>query len=108
LREGLVHRYLGNYQAASDVFAHIDTFTPGKIAERTWLEIKLRQISVALMHPQRDMEEVITLWMAGMNGAKALQSEKRFSEACQVYNMMECLWPHEQRIRELRDLIQHW
>jgi len=43
-----------------------------------------------------------------LNGTRALQSEKRFSEACQVYSMMECLWPHESRIRDPRDLMQHW
>ena len=108
LREGLVHRYLGNYQAATDTLAQIETLTPGEFAERMWIEIKIHQASAVLMHPQKDMEEVIALWTAGMNRAGALQSEKRFSEACQVYSMMECAWPHEQRIRDLRDLIQRW
>ena len=108
LREGLAYRYLGNYRAATDTFARIKTSAPGETDGRTWVEIKLHQASVALMHPQRNMEETIALWTEGMNGAKGLRSEKRFSEACQVYTTMECLWPHEQRIRDLRDLIQHW
>jgi transcriptional regulator with XRE-family HTH domain/tetratricopeptide (TPR) repeat protein len=108
LREGLVYRYLGNYQTAANTFAQIETLAPGETIGRTWVEIKIHQASVALMHPQRDMEETTELLIAGLNGARKLQSEKRFSEACQVYTTMECLWPHETRIHDLRDLIQHW
>jgi hypothetical protein len=54
------------------------------------------------------MERAIALWKADIRGATTLQSQQRFEEAYQAYEVMEGVWPNERRIMELRDLIVHW
>jgi len=56
----------------------------------------------------KDMEETIHFWTAGIEGAKALHSEERFNEALAAYEIMEYVWPGDPRIEELRDYIVHW
>lgn len=62
----------------------------------------------SLKAKNRDMEKTIHVWTAGIEGARALQSEQRFSEAVTIYELMDVVWPGEERIKGLRDLIVHW
>src|SRR5581483_8061497 len=62
----------------------------------------------SLKAKDKDMEKTIHFWQAGIEGAKALQSEQRFNEALTAYEIMAYIWPDEPRITELRDLTQHW
>lgn len=56
----------------------------------------------------RDMEKAIHLWVAGIEGAKALKNEQRFSEALTNYELMQAIWPGERRIHDLRAHLAHW
>ncbi|MBA2677051.1 MAG: hypothetical protein H0U76_01420 [Ktedonobacteraceae bacterium] len=48
------------------------------------------------------------LWDAAVDGTRHLQSEQRFSEVRQNYEIMDALWPGEKRIDERRELAMHW
>jgi transcriptional regulator with XRE-family HTH domain len=61
----------------------------------------------SLRAPNRDLEKIIHLWTAGIEGAKARKDEQRFLEAVTTYDLMEVVWPGEPRIKDLRDLMQH-
>ncbi len=62
----------------------------------------------SLKTKDRDMEKTLHLWIHGMKGAIALQSEQRFNEALATYELMEVVWPDEKRVAELREHIVHW
>ena len=56
----------------------------------------------------RDMEKIIHVWVAGIEGARVLKNEQRFNEAVTTYTFMDVIWPNEPRIAELHDHIIHW
>jgi hypothetical protein len=62
----------------------------------------------SLKAKDRDMEKTIHFWVAGIEGAKALEHEQRFLDAVTTYELIEIAWPGEQRIADLRDHISHW
>lgn len=62
----------------------------------------------SLRAKDRDMEKIIHLWIAGIEGAKTLQNEQRFNESLTIYELMDVIWSGEQRIAALRDRIAHW
>lgn len=62
----------------------------------------------SLKAKDRDMEKTIHLWTAAVQEATTLQSEQRFHEALANYELMEVVWPGEQRITALRDYLVHW
>ena len=66
-------------------------------------------MSLALLKSEnKDMEKTLHLWDAAANGARHLQSEQRFREVRQNYEIMDALWPGEKRITERRELAMHW
>ncbi len=110
--DGLARYHQGLYQEALDAYAQIidsDDLAP-KVAMpiRTRVELLYAQTMAALKSPGRDMEQVMKFWTADIQGAIELQSQQCFDEACMAYEVMEGVWPSEQRITELRDLIVHW
>ena len=113
LNDGLTQYHLGRYDAAFQSFAQaIDPETlvcviPAS-SERTRIEILNHQALASLKKPKKDMDLSISLWKAGIQGAKALQSEQRFAEALSAFEMMECVWSGEKRVEELRGLMGHW
>jgi hypothetical protein len=54
------------------------------------------------------MERIIATWSAGIEGAKKLRNEQRFSEATAIFESMQLIWPGERHVRELRALVGHW
>jgi hypothetical protein len=42
---------------------------------------------------------------AGVAGAKALGSQRRYNEAYDNFKQMAILWPQEKRMKELRDVF---
>lgn len=62
----------------------------------------------SLKAKDRDLEKTIHFWVAGIEGAKALKSEQRFTDAVAAYELMEVVWPGERQIQELRDHLAHW
>ncbi|HLZ62216.1 MAG TPA: helix-turn-helix transcriptional regulator [Ktedonosporobacter sp.] len=110
--EGLVYYHQGLYKEALDVYAKVidvNDLTP-KVAmpARTHIELLHHQMMAALKSPQRDMEQVTTLWTAEMQGAIDLRSQQRFEDASMAYEVMGGIWPAEPRIQALRELTVHW
>ncbi len=110
--DGLAYYYQGRYQDALATYTQVidpEKFTP-KVVTSQWIYTELvhLQTMATLKNPTRDMERVIALWKTDIQGATTLQSQQRFEEACQAYEVMEGVWPNERRIMELRDLIVHW
>jgi len=109
---GLTHYYQAEHKEALDSFAQV--IDPNDLSTKVTMPIRIHvgllndQTLTALKSPTRDMEQVIAFWKAGMQGAIGLQSQQRFEEACTTYEVMEGVWPGEQRIKELRDLVVHW
>jgi transcriptional regulator with XRE-family HTH domain len=62
----------------------------------------------SLKAKDRDIEQTTHLWVAGIEGAKSLKSEQRFTDAVATYELMEVVWPGERRITDLRDHVVHW
>jgi tetratricopeptide (TPR) repeat protein len=112
LEDGMVYAQLGQYDTALNSFEQIidpqSLTTKLPIAERVRIEALNNQMLALLRSKQRDMDQVIRLWKAGMQGAITLRSEQRFNEACTAYEVMLGLWPGDKRIKDLRALIAHW
>jgi DNA-binding XRE family transcriptional regulator/tetratricopeptide (TPR) repeat protein len=112
LDAGIVHAHQGNSAKAIETlsqFVDPKTFAlqvPGSEMRR--IEIINAMTMACLKAKNKPMEQVIHFWTAGIEAARALQSERRFEEALTAYEIMETLWPDEKRIIELRDLTQHW
>jgi len=109
---GYTYCYQGNQVKSMEALEKgIDplTLTPKVLmSERGRLGgIKMMALS-SLKAKDRDMEQTVYFWTAAIETAKALQSEWGFSETLTVYELMEVVWPDEQRIIDLRDLIIHW
>ncbi len=111
LSEGLAYYDLGRYQEALDTFLQVEHF-PAQIplAERGRLEFLNCQARTILRFPSRDrdMEQCVEYWSAAIHGSLALKSKQRYDEAVQIYELMDFLWPHEKRIKALRELLTPW
>lgn len=112
LDQGIVYSYQGESQKAMAVFSQVvdpETLTL-KLpwGEENRVEIINFMAMTSLRDKDRNMGKTTHFWKAGIEGAKALRSELRFSEAVNAYDLMEYVWPGEKHIVELRDLIQHW
>lgn len=107
LNDGRTHFHLGMHRQALDSYAQIHTDPAGSEAIR--VEASLSEAMAEVYHVgNRDMEWVIEKWIQGIEGAKALKSEQRFSEAVTTYAAMCAAWPAEPRITSLREHIIHW
>lgn len=109
--DGRAHYHMGQYEKALDSFDQIvdlETLSP-KIpaqSERVRVEIITHATLAMLKQQQKDMELVIKLWQAGIEGATALLSEQRFGEVQNTYDMMEAVWPGEKKIKDLKELLR--
>ncbi len=104
---------LGQYDKAFDAFSQVvDPKTQALklpvTTERSRIQTINHMTLAALKRPNKDKELIVPLWMAGMQGAKNLRSEQRYEEALTAYGIMEALWSDDARIRDLRDLMEHW
>src|SRR5579859_7595334 len=78
------------------------------LPERSRIEGLNTMALASLKAKDKDMERSIHFWKAGITGARALQSEQRFSEALVGYEIMEAVWPGEKTIKGLQELTVHW
>lgn len=110
--DGVTHLFLAQPEAALNTFTRI--IHPEKLTSHIPLSRRFRpevlnNLTLALLKiPQKDMEQIIFCWQAGLQEAQALRSEQRFEESVQLQELMEIVWPGEKRITELRDLTVHW
>lgn len=108
LNDGLTYMYLGMGQEAFDSFGQITrSFADSEVIR---VEAMINQVMAEVQRDDkpRSMEVCIDLWVSGMQGAIALQSEQWFNEARMAYTAMCAAWPSEQRIKKLREQIIHW
>jgi DNA-binding SARP family transcriptional activator len=116
LFEGSVHLDLGQlkeekgssklspYEAANTALAQVEQISPSVLmAERIRLEILNQRALVAVK--SKDMEHFINYLTEGIQGAKALGSEKRRAEALANWKAARKQWPKELRVLELADLF---
>ncbi len=112
LNDGMVKYYQGDYSDALASFGQLmdeNTFAlQRRLPERTKVEMLNLMAMSALKSKDRDIDKALHFWEPAITGAKALQSEQRFSETLMTYDIMEALWPGDKRIVSLRDLTRHW
>jgi transcriptional regulator with XRE-family HTH domain/tetratricopeptide (TPR) repeat protein len=112
LEDGMTYLNLGHYDTALDSFEQVidpkTLKTKVSVAERVRVEILNNQALASLKTKAKDQEQSVHIWKAAMQGAKALKSEQRYSEALRAYDIMEALWSDDKRIKELRELTPHW
>ena len=110
--DGLARYHQGRYTEALNSFAQVidpdDLSLKTPMAVRTQVELFHYQTMATLKSPARDMDRAIAFWIAEIQGASTLRSQKCFDEAYMAYEVMEGVWPGEPRITHLRDLIVHW
>ncbi|HLI91345.1 MAG TPA: hypothetical protein VKV37_21840 [Ktedonobacteraceae bacterium] len=109
--DGMTHYYLGQYDKAFAAFEKVidpQMLNLSVASERSRIQTITHMTLAALKRPNKDKEQIVPLWMAGMQGARNLRSEQRYGEALMAYSIMEALWSDDPRIRDLRDLTGHW
>ncbi len=107
LYDGMAHLHMGMQKKAIDSFSQIQ-LTPSNY-EINRVEALLGQVVAEVSRADgRDMEYCIGHWVQGIEGAKVLRSEQRFTEAIQAYTALCAAWPAERRIKDLRAYITHW
>lgn len=109
---GLAHARTGHPQEALNSFAEVidpeTLIAKMAVSERARIELLNHMALASVKSPKRDMEQTLKFWQAGMQGAKTLQSEQRFSEASTTYEILDGVWPGDRRIGGLRELVAHW
>jgi tetratricopeptide (TPR) repeat protein len=112
LKNGIAHYQQGLYEQAQDSLKQLidpETLsTKFPLPERSRIEGINIMTLASLKAREKDMEQSISLWKAGISGAIKLRSEQRFDEALLAYEIIEGVWPGERRIKELRELTSHW
>jgi DNA-binding SARP family transcriptional activator len=95
---------LSSYKPASTVLAQIEQIPPSvSVAERIRLEIINQRALVAVR--SNNLEQFEKYLTEGVQGAKALGSEKRRQEALANWKAARKQWPNERRVWELADLF---
>jgi hypothetical protein len=111
-QEGQVYCYQGNQAKAMEMLEQqVDPQTLAlrvPQSETARLEMINAMALSSLKAKDRNMEQTIHFWTAGIEGAKALKSEKNLGEALTIYEYMEIVWFGEKRIADLRELTEHW
>ena len=74
------------------------------VTERIRLEIISRKAKAAIALGDLDLSTASMT--TGINGAKALGSQKRYSEAQEAYQQMVVKWPKEQVVKDIAGLFQ--
>ena len=104
LWEGLMYLDLQQPKDADKVFTRIDGLQPKlRVPERVRIEFLNYQAEtfVAL----RDMERSYAYLEAAVKASLALGSERRYTQAGEVFQKMCVVWPHETRVKTLRELF---
>src|SRR6266487_198179 len=102
--EGLTYIDLDQPEEAWNALARIEHLPSNIVVpERTRIETINRQAEAAIA--LGDQERFRTYIEMGVNGARALGSEKRYNEALDVYRQAKLVWSKEPRVKELQDLF---
>ena len=102
--EGITQLELGHAKDAWNTFARsIDPQSTAPVSERMRVEIVNHQAETAIS--LRDLDLFCAYLEQGIRGAEALGSQKRRSEAFDIHRQALKVWPHEPRIKALRELF---
>ena len=110
--EAMAYYHAGNQSKAMDTFSQL--IDPENLTLQIPLSGKARVEMLNLMtlstlkQPKKNLDQVLTLWEAGLSGAQALQSNQRFNESSSIYDAIEAVWPNEPRVKERRKQLVHW
>lgn len=112
LDTGWIYCYQGNQKKAMEALeqrVNAETFSP-KIPQSGLGRLETINVMAlsSLKTTDRDMERTIHFWVAGIEGARAINSQLLFDQAMTTYELMEVVWPDELRIADLRDFVVHW
>jgi DNA-binding SARP family transcriptional activator len=101
---GLTHLDLDHPRDAWDAFASLDNpQASDPVPERVRLEIRNHQAETAIA--LRDLDLFCAYIEMGITGADALGSQKRRSEAVDIYKQALKVWSNEPRVKALRGLF---
>ena len=104
LWEGLTRLDLGQPKEAERVFARVDGLRPKiKVPERVRIEFLNYQAET--FTASRDMEQACAYLEEAVKASLELGSERRYSQASELYKQMRVVWRHESRIKALGDVF---
>ncbi|HZS76005.1 MAG TPA: BTAD domain-containing putative transcriptional regulator [Ktedonobacteraceae bacterium] len=104
LWEGLMYLDLNQPVQAEQAFTKVDGMQPKiKIPERVRIEFLTYQAETFIA--THDLEKSCTYLEEAVKAALALGSERRYTQAFEVYQKMRLIWRHEQRIKALGELF---
>jgi tetratricopeptide (TPR) repeat protein len=102
----LTYYELGDYRRSLETLLEIDGLQPKQpISERIRLQFLNHQALAATR--LNEMEQARTYIEAAAVGAIALGSKLRYTEAKNTYQIMEFIWPDEDRVQEIKSLFIH-
>lgn len=107
LVDGVTHMHLGEAGPAIQAFQEVAALPAASVASK--IEAIIEEARVEVTREQgRDMEKCIDLWVRGIEGAKAIQSQQWFNDSVQTLVALRAAWPGEPRVKRLQELVVHW
>lgn len=105
LHAGRTYYALGAYQQSLETLLQINGLQPKRpTSERSRIELLNQQTLAAAK--LNDLELAMTYMEAAVTGAVELGSKQRFSEAKNIYQILQFLWPNETKVAGLRPIFQ--
>lgn len=105
LWEGLTYLDLGQAKGAAEAFEKIDGMQPKvKVPERVRIEFLTYQAETFIA--SRNLEQGSAYLEEAVKASLALGSERRYSQASEVYQKMRLVWPYEAKVKALGALFQ--
>ena len=108
LNSGLAYYHLGHSQQAINAFATISHLPESHETYRVESFIDQVMAEVYREDKPRDMDFCITRFKQGVQGAIAMRSEQKYTEAKNAYAAMRGAWPYEKRVKALSEYFKHW
>jgi len=104
LWDGLTHLDLHQLEGAEKAFAQVDGLDP-KIHVPERVRIEFLNYQAETFTKLQKMEQAHTYLEEAVKASLTLGSERRYSQAFEVYKQMRLVWRHETRIKELGNLF---
>lgn len=112
-QEAICHSYLNEQPQAVSTFLRLLDVSSAQIAPtmpmpaRTHLSTVSETVFSLLKLPsaKKDRELTIKLWLNERAEARAMQSATYLKEAQTTYGIMECVWPDDPSVLELKDTL---
>ena len=99
----LTYLHLRQPREAWKILTEIEKEVPTAIVPR---RVELLSRKTATLLALGDMHETCNSFELTIVSAKTLGSALRYNEACETYEQMQLKWHHEQKVKDLADLLQ--